>query len=230
MLKPAALEGWVKGNATIWRLVTRASVLRARRIFQSGCHGTGNRLAVEDGCLVRGLRMEVRGDDNLVVFGEGSWLKSLRVVIRGSSNRIIVGRGIEFSGPGILWVENDNGELRIGDGCTIEPGVTFAVLEGQDLSFGSDCMVAADVEIRTGDSHEILDRTSGGARINHGRSVQIGDHVWLGKRVVVLKGVEIASGVVVGFGSVVTSSALEANSVLAGNPAQLVRRGVQWKR
>ncbi len=75
--------------------------------------------------MIRGLEVDVRGDNNLVVFGEGSWLKDLRVVIYGSSNQIIVGRGTQFSGPGKLWVEDDRGELRIGDGCTIEPGGTL---------------------------------------------------------------------------------------------------------
>ena len=159
--------------------------------------------------MIRGLEVEIRGENNLVVFGEGSWLKDLRIVIHGSSNRIILGRRTEFSGPGKLWVEDSGGELRIGDGCTIEPGGTLAVLEGQDLTLGRDCMVAADVEVRTGDSHEILDRTSGGARLNIGATVKIGDHVWLGKRVVVLKGVEIAPGVVVGVGSIVTRAHLK---------------------
>jgi acetyltransferase-like isoleucine patch superfamily enzyme len=214
----------------MWRLATGMSAIRARLIFRRGCRGKTNELVVEDKCMIRGLEVEVRGENNLVVFGEGSWLKDLRIVIHGSSNRIIVGRGTEFTGPGRLWVEDDGGELRIGDGCTIEPGATLAVLEGQDLNLGRDCMVAADVEVRTGDSHEILDRTSCGTRLNSGATVKIGDHVWLGKRVVVLKGVEIAPGVVVGVGSIVTSSALEDDSVVAGNPARLIRRGVRWQR
>jgi acetyltransferase-like isoleucine patch superfamily enzyme len=226
----AELKARIKGNRTAWRVLTDASTARARLTFRAGCRGAGNRLVIEDGCMIRGLRVDVRGDANTIVFGSGAWLIGLGIVIRGNGNKVTVGPGVEFSGPGDLWVEDDSGELRIGDGCTFEPGATLAVLEGRDLTLGKDCMVAADVEIRTGDSHPILEQIPEASRINLGSRIQIGDHVWLGKRVVVLKGIELASGIVVGVGSIVTKSELEADVILAGNPARVVRRQVRWER
>jgi acetyltransferase-like isoleucine patch superfamily enzyme len=226
----AGLKARIKGNQTAWRVLTDASTARARLTFRAGCRGTRNTLLIEDGCMIRGLRVDVRGDDNTIVFGAGAWLIGVGIVIRGNGNRITVGSGVEYNGPGDLWAEDDNGELRLGDGCTFEPGGTLAVLEGQDLSLGKDCMVAADVEIRTGDSHPILEQAPEISRINQGSPVRIGDHVWLGKRVVVLKGVELASGVVVGVGSIVTKSELENDVILAGSPARVVRRQVRWER
>jgi hypothetical protein len=132
----AGLKARIKGNQTAWRVLTDVSTARARLTFRAGCRGTGNTLVIEDGCMIRGLRVDVRGDNNTIVFGAGAWLIGLGIVIRGNGNRITVGRGVEYSGPGDLWAEDDYGELRLGDRCNFEPGGTFAVLEGQDLSLG----------------------------------------------------------------------------------------------
>jgi acetyltransferase-like isoleucine patch superfamily enzyme len=180
--------------------------------------------------MIRNLKVEIHGDDNLVVIGDRSWLRSVRITIRGSSNRIVLGENVQIGGPGHLWVEDNQGELSIGSDCTLETGVTLAVLEGCALTLGQDCMIAGDVEIRTGDSHGIFDRCDSGARLNQPQPVTLGDHVWVGKRSVLLKGVELAAGVIIGAGSVVTKSVDETGAVVAGNPARVVRRDVQWQR
>lgn len=220
----------IKANERLWGYVTVASEFRARIRFATGSHGSGNRLEIGGGATTKLRHVDVRGDDNVVTIGQGSWMRDVRIFIRGNANRIVVGERVEFGGPGNLWVEGDHGELRIGDGCTIEHSGTLAVLEGRNLSLGADCMIASEVEVRTGDSHEMFELADGGARMNQGSPVAIVDHVWMGKRAIVLKGVEIASGCVVGIGSVVTRSVMEPDSVLAGNPARVVRRDVRWQR
>ena len=80
----------------------------------------------------------------------------------------------------------------------------------------------------TGDSHSIVDLE--GKRLNTSESIRIGDHVWVGINVTCLKGVHIANNSVVGAGSLLNGSFSEENVVLAGNPARVVKTGVDWLR
>jgi hypothetical protein len=76
--------------------------------------------------------------------------------------------------------------------------------------------------------HSILDGISG-KRLNPAMNVAIRDEVWLSEDVVVSKGVEIGCGAIVGAGSLVAQS-LPAHTLSKGNPAQVVRWGVSWRR
>ena len=77
-----------------------------------------------------------------------------------------------------------------------------------------------------GDYHTILDKN--GKIINHPRPIVIKDHVWICNGVKICKGVTIAENNIIGMGSVVTKSFSETNCVIAGNPAQIVKRNINW--
>lgn len=55
---------------------------------------------------------------------------------------------------------------------------------------------------------------------------RIGENCFIGGRSLILPGVEIGDGCVVGAGSVVTKS-VPARSVVAGNPAKVLREGIE---
>lgn len=82
--------------------------------------------------------------------------------------------------------------------------------------------------MRTGDSHSIVDMS--GERINHAEDVVIGDHVWIGYRVLINKGAVIPENTIIGTGAVVTKSFEEPNTVLAGVPAKVVKKDVNWRK
>jgi acetyltransferase-like isoleucine patch superfamily enzyme len=89
-------------------------------------------------------------------------------------------------------------------------------------------MFANDIDIRTSDSHAILDARTG-ERINPARNVIIGDHVWIASHVVLLKGVEIGHDSVIAAGAIVTKSC-GPGVILAGNPATIIKRDITWRR
>lgn len=69
-----------------------------------------------------------------------------------------------------------------------------------------------------------------GGAVNYAESIEIGRHVWVGKDDKIGKNVCIADNSIVGWGSIVTKRFDEPNVILAGIPAKVVKRGVNWDR
>ena len=119
--------------------------------------------------------------------------------------------------------------LKIDDKTTFED-VHIAITEsGSAIKIGRDCMFAYDIDIRTGDSHSIID-TNKNERINYAQDVSIGNHVWVAAHCIILKGVHIPDELVLATGSVVTKKFLQKGVIIAGNPARVVKEGISWTR
>jgi acetyltransferase-like isoleucine patch superfamily enzyme len=89
-------------------------------------------------------------------------------------------------------------------------------------------MFAHGIDIRSGDSHSIIDLASN-QRLNYAQDINIGNHVWIAAKGHVLKGVSIGSNSIVGAGSIVTKDVPE-NCIVAGVPAQVKKTKVTWLR
>jgi acetyltransferase-like isoleucine patch superfamily enzyme len=89
-------------------------------------------------------------------------------------------------------------------------------------------MLATDIELRTGDSHSIIDLSTN-SRINMPASIVIEDHVWIGSKATILKGVQIGANSIVGTGSLITK-AVPSASIVAGIPGKVLKSNVSWKR
>lgn len=90
-------------------------------------------------------------------------------------------------------------------------------------------MFSYGIEMRTGDSHSIINVTSK-KRINHAASVIVGDHVWVGAHSLILKGVVILNNSVVASGSIVTKKYSISGIIIGGNPAKIIKQGINWLR
>lgn len=90
-------------------------------------------------------------------------------------------------------------------------------------------MFAYDIDIRTGDSHSIID-TLTNERINYAQNIHIGNHVWIASHVSILKGVHIADSSVVATRAVVTRSFEEKNILIGGMPAKKLKENIAWDR
>ena len=102
----------------------------------------------------------------------------------------------------------------------------LSCIEGRKITIGERCMFSDCIEIRTGDSHSILNEQ--GHRINPSRDVTIGQHVWVGQGVTILKGVYIHQDSILGTKAVVVKSTTNGGVVIAGNPAKIVKENVNW--
>lgn len=190
--------------------------------------GKGNKIIYAHSILST-VTFDIKGDDNLIHICDRSILNGVRFYIRGNRHQIYIGSGCRFHRGGSLWFEDDDGCLQIGAGTTFED-VHLAVTEpGSKIIIGKDCMFANDIDIRTGDSHSIIERTTG-LRINVAGNINIGNHVWVAAHSIILKGVSIADDCVVGTGAVVVKSIEEPGVIIAGNPATIIKRNITWSR
>jgi acetyltransferase-like isoleucine patch superfamily enzyme len=191
-------------------------------------HGKHNVLHYGNSILSSVL-VDIKGDRNRIEIEDGCLLNRVTFFIRGDDHRIEIKKGCRFSGGGALWLCDRNCSLVIGENSTFEDVHIAASEPGSKVEIGEDCMFAYDIDIRTGDSHSILDSRTG-ERVNPARDVYIGKHVWVAAHTILLKGVSIPDDCVVATGSVVTRSCDERGVVLAGNPARTVKRQITWSR
>lgn len=128
------------------------------------------------------------------------------------------------------------GVSRTADGCSVTignrvviNGVTLYLQEdGSQVSIGDDSQLSWGVDVWCTDAHTITNL--GGEPVNYAESIEIGNHVWIGKDVKIGKNVRIADNSIVGWGSIVTKRFDEPNVILAGTPARIVKRGINWDR
>jgi acetyltransferase-like isoleucine patch superfamily enzyme len=211
------LGKWVR------RLIKRESPDGILRLIQ----GQGNRIQAA-GVKLANVELDIVGDNNQISFGPGSTINNLRIRMRGSNHRLEFGENCRVSRGGWFWFEDQDCLLKIGANTTLVD-VHIAVTEpGSQILIGDDCMLANDIDIRTGDSHSVIDIASG-ERLNFPEDVTIENHVWIAPHVVILKGVSIGSHSVIATGSIVTRS-VESGVIAAGNPANVIRTGITWER
>ncbi len=196
--------------------------------FQKNIQGNHNTIRHENARLVS-VVFDIRGDNNTIEIGEGCVLKKVRFFIRGHNHRIRIENGVRVHHGAEIWMEDRDGSLRIGKNSTFE-AVHIAVTEpGSKVEIGNECMFAYDIDVRTGDSHSILDAETN-ERINYAQDVCIGDRVWVGAHSLILKGVRLSEDSVVAGGSVVTRPFDQEGIIVGGNPAKQIKENITWNR
>ena len=196
--------------------------IRNRYSYQ---HGKKNRVENNGGVRVNS-RIQIEGNNNQVVLEKGCLLLNSLIKVSGNDNLVVLKAGSYVSGAE-LWVEDDHCELSIGERTFVGHHSHLACTEnGSKLTVGRDGMISSYVQVRTGDSHVILDLE--GNRLNPAKSVCIGDHCWLGEGAKVLKGVTLEGHNIVATGAIVAKS-FGKNQLLGGVPAKVLKENVTWE-
>ena len=209
-------------------LIRRVYLRRPFNSVKSQISGKQNVISYGNSILSSVL-FDIKGDMNHIEVQNGCFLNGVTFFIRGDGHRIEIRKGCRFNRGGSLWFEDGGCSLIIGEGTTFED-VHIAVTEpGSKVEIGDDCLLAYDIDIRTGDSHSIIDATSK-ERLNYAKDIYIGRHVWVGAHSILLKGVSVLEDSVVATGSVVTKGFEEKGVAIAGNPAKIVKRQISWSR
>lgn len=167
------------------------------------------------------------GINNRIVIGKNSILVDPVFKFYGNNHQLIIGdftrlKNTEF------WFEDSNCEIRIGNNTSVEMAHLAVTEPGSRILMGEDCMLANNIQVRTGDSHSILDAATG-VRINYAENVVVGNHVWIGENVTVLKGVRIGDNSIIATGAIVSKS-VGPGSLAVGIPAKVIKENISWKR
>ncbi|GAB6012659.1 acyltransferase [Viscerimonas tarda] len=193
-----------------------------KRTRKNAIKGSNNKI-VNRGRFYK-VNKKIFGDNNYVEVDELSALSDVNIMIRGNNNRITIGKSTNINGT--LWIEGSNCHITIGNRVTVI-NASFTVTEDNlAITVGDSCLFSYGIEVRTSDSHSIIDLASK-ERINRGESIEIGNHVWVGVKTMLLKGVKIGDDSVIGAQSLVTKD-VPANSIAAGNPAKVVKSDITW--
>lgn len=147
--------------------------------------------------------IELNGNDNSVEIHQSTYL-GLRLYCGDNANKLKIGKNTAMR----------NVELKLCDAC--------------EVSIGEDCMFSCEITMYCGDGHTVLDADTNQIINRPQYPFVIGDHCWIGQSVKMTKHASVASNSIVGIGAVVTKRFTENNVVIAGNPAQIVKHGINW--
>lgn len=195
-----------------------------RNFFRIKKTGAGNEI-IAPCALLKKVNIRIKGSNNKIVIGDFAQLPGACITIHGSGNTVTVGDWSYLGGTD-LFIEDDGGCITIGDHTKFLGKTHLAVIEGTSITIGRDCLFSSDIQLRTGDSHSVLDME--GRRINASRDITVGDHVWVGTRAFLTKGAKVPPHSIVGACALVTKAFDEPHCSLAGVPARVVKQGVDW--
>ena len=119
-----------------------------------------------------------------------------------------------------------NCSVSIGDGTVFCGTRIYLQDDNSSVTVGKNCMFSWGIDVWCTDVHTILDMD--GNITNYGKSIEIQDHVWVGKDSKIGKNTKISKDSIVGWNSVVTKKFDQTNVVIAGNPAKVVKEGINW--
>lgn len=175
--------------------------------------GSNNRIEISN-AFYGTLNIRINGDSNYIKIGksnEGYYRIDVfpRQASKCNNTKIIIGDNVTTSGQ--VW-------LKVGD-------------HNSSIELGNDTTISWDVSIWNVDGHAIFPKDDMEKKmpINIGKTLKVGSHCWIGKGASILKNVTLPDHTIVGLGAVVSKKDLtEPYCALAGNPAQIVKRNIQW--
>ena len=214
----------------MWTLIRR--VFRLRKVLLSAIRINGIRnvlrgfpLLICEGRVIMkrhpGAKVFIKGNTNIgsSLFGKKTKLES-RVLLGDRSKLISYGYSFGYGCDIELF---DGAVLEVGPGGYSNIGLT--IICGQSIKMGEDVICGRHVTIRDTNGNHIINSSE----YQTTKPVVIGDHVWLCERSIILPGVNIGSGSVVAAGAIVTHD-VPANCLVAGVPAKVIRKDVQWRK
>jgi len=186
-------------------------------------HGKGNK--IQNNGIKVASRIHLNGNNLQFIIEDGAVLLNTAVSITGN-NSIIILHKHSFVEQAELVIEGNGCYIEIGNKTYVGNHTHIACTEdGLKIIIGGEGMISSYVQVRTGDSHSILDDK--GIRINEAKSVYIDKHCWLGEGCKILKGVRLAANTVVSTGAIVTKS-FNANVLIGGIPAKILKENINW--
>lgn len=165
--------------------------------------GNNNTIRIHKKTIFQASDMVITNDMAEIEIMESDWLCILVGMSAGRAQKLHIGRGTRIGGAHFVLAEN--GEIFVGDDCLFSDGIRFMAADGHTLI--------------DKDTHEILNMPS---------PIVIGNHCWIGHGCMVTKGASMANDSVLGLHAILTRRITTPNVALAGVPARIVRKNINW--
>lgn len=181
---------------------------------------------------IEGLEVKIsHSDNNIIKIIQPCNFQGARFEFLYSKEcRIIIDKSPQF-----MWnVKLAAGEhelFEFGEGSsTAWYGEVHILDSNAGVKIGKDCMFSGGIVFLASDGHRIIDVATNKVINDKKEYIEIGDHVWCATGSKFLKGCKVKSNSIVGANSVVTKKIDEKNVIIAGNPARICKRNVNWIR
>lgn len=207
------------------RRLRLASDVALRRELQLDLLGEEACVHVGTGVQITRTTVMIRGERSIVCIEDGVVMHGCRVVLKGDDCLVRIGANCVLQDSVHLICEDSRSRVELQPRVQVFHGVAMASTEGAAIRVGEGSMIAPGCSLRSGDSHAVY---AGNTRINPAQDIQLGRSCWLGERAMILKGSVIPDGCIVGAASVVTRQFREPGCIIAGVPARVVKKGVRW--
>lgn len=145
------------------------------------------------------------------------------------NTHIFIGKNCRLHGIKITSYDSVQTKCVISEKTTMY-GTQIQIMHNASCIIGKDCMFSYNTWIWGSDAHEIYDINTTDSLNMNPSTVYIGDHCWFGENSRLTKNASLADNTIVGCSSVVTKHYKESNIILAGNPAKIIKRNVNWNR
>lgn len=129
--------------------------------------------------------------------------------------------GNALFGVGCRISVNPEGHLSFGSDFVVTAASTFIC--SNRISFGKSCLLSWEILLMDTDLHTILPASK------KKEEIHIGDRNWIGCRCTLLKSTETGTNCIIGANSQLSKVYQENNVLIAGVPAVIIRREVDWK-
>ena len=141
-------------------------------------------------------------------------------------SRVIFNGEAEFA-YGISFTTLQQAQITIGKNFYCNKNCVISSRES--IEIGDNVLLGWNVNIRDndGETHRIYENN---LEKDYKKKIIIRNHVWLCAFSSVLKGVELLENTVVAYNACVTKSFFEKNIILAGVPAKIAKKDINWKR
>ena len=199
--------------------------------------GSGNKVSFKQSIL-KDVRIYVEGRGNEISIGENVKIFNANIWIKANNSRIIIGDcdihnnvefGVEGGGSAIILEKNVSvgGHVWLGDRANSTEKARIYADDGKSVTVMEGTCVSEMTTLRCSDNHIIRNSVS---IINPPADLTVGRHCWICPDVTILKGANIAAGCVVGTKSVVTKDfSNDSGCLIAGIPAAVIKRGIEWE-
>lgn len=176
---------------------------------------------------IKGIKIKFRGEHNLIKVSAKTRFEACEFNM--ASNCVIeIGETTSTIKKMVSYMNSYN-KISIGKNFSTL-GVEFRMQENfVSFKCGNDCMFSKDIMVMVSDGHAIYD-TRTKKVLNKGMCVMVGNHVWIARNVTLLKDAYINDNSVVGTQSLITKKIPEKNVVIAGVPAKVVKRHINWDK